>query len=270
MKKIRVTILTIFIMMVLLQSGAFAMTTAIQTMAPRIVDDPYVSGNKALQLQVADNKGDASWADLGFITPVTIADHASITVQFDIYRANDGWLENLSWGWIPDGLDPCWGAQWDHYGNDPWTYPFGWVNDYEHTSTLSDGWTTLVMTWNFSGNTVSSQYGWQGSTMLPQIDINQPLNTAGTTLYGWQLSLSHDAETGSGSEVVLIDNLVIYGSEIYDSFGFEGFSMGEIDGQNDGLGTWNAGVKPVPAPSSLLLLFSSLTGLVGLRRRLKA
>lgn len=272
MKRIQLFI-AVTMILIAASTNAFAMMAATPTIAPQIVDDPTNPGNnKVLQFQVADSFMDVSWAEVNFSAPVKISDHASITVQLDIYREGGGnWLENFRWGWMGDGLTPGWGAQWDHWGppNDPWTYPFGWVDSYQHTPTLTDGWTTLEMVWDFTNNTVNSRYGWQGGPLV-QVDIGQPITATGTQLFGWWLTLTHEAATGTGDEIILIDNLKIFGSNIYDANGFEGFLTGDVNGQDNGLpGAWGGGsfINPVPAPSSLILLFSSLIGIAALKRR---
>ncbi|MFH0726096.1 MAG: PEP-CTERM sorting domain-containing protein [Pseudomonadota bacterium] len=270
MKRIAAIFIGIAVLL-LFQSNVFATAVTTPTLAPQIVE---INANKVLQFQVADNWGDGSWAYVLFNTPVTIAAHESITVSFDIFRANDGWMENLWWSWDvdveEDYIDPVYGLQWDVAGpNTSSIYPFGWGDDYSFTPTIINEWTTIELTWNFEAETVSSSYGPQGDLLTP-VDTDQPLNETGTMLYGWWLILSHDAATGTGPEIAWIDNLFIRGSDIYDSNGFEGFALGNVGGQSNSQGRWVSGTDPapvVPEPGTVMLFGAGILCLTMLRRR---
>ncbi len=123
------------------------------------------------------------------------------------------------------------------------------------------------MEWDFINNVVNSYYGWKDGTLC-QIDIAQDFKATGTILSGWGFSLAHDSDTGHGGDVAYIDNLSIFGSTIYDSFGFDDFEYGALQGQENSYGDrWDAGMSTVPVPAAVWLLGTGLLGLLGLRRK---
>lgn len=237
--------------------------------APQVAIGP--DGSRAIKLEVGDVVGDGSWMWLPFATPIDLSVHPVITVSFDIYRDwAVGGHQQLVWGWVtsndqwvyPD-LDPSWGIE-EVYG--PYfTYPFGFYEyaDY-HAYTVFDDYATITLQWDFANGLATASY--DGGYIL----INTPFTTSVDTLYGWDISLNnvYDTGDGAGEDIVWIDNFVITGSDIYNSNGFEGFTLGDLNGQDGWTATSGSG-EPVPVPATMLLLGSGMIGLAGVRRRVR-
>ncbi|MBU1055838.1 MAG: VPLPA-CTERM sorting domain-containing protein [Proteobacteria bacterium] len=239
---------------------------------PQVVIDPLNSGNKVVQIQV-EKPDDYSWIFIPFNENVVPSydQHHSLTVSFDIYRPYDLNQEWLWWSWDSDGdasIDPNYGGQ-DQWG----TYPFIGKVTTNTSATIFDRWVNLKMVWDLFENPqpyMSSEYtgdihgyvsSWYDGT---QIDINYPLiiNNSNSIkgyffgLYGFNNEF----------DIIYLDNLIIEGSPIYDSQGFEDFELGNLDGQDN----WQTSAPPaVPIPASLFLLGSGILGLAGIRRQIK-
>lgn len=234
-------------------------------MAPEVVLDPFdtTQTNRVVKF-VVDAAGDQSWARIPLL-PFDPTDHASVKVSFDVYRvraATDWMAEWFNWSWGNDGLLPFYGGQYQpDLTSAAITYPFvgaGYTTG--TTPTVFDQYVNVTLIWDIVNGYISSSYA--GG----QVDINQPLTSQGTLWRDFMFSLDHLSGVSEG-DTVYLDNFLIEGSDIYNSFGFDNFALGGLAGQNG----WIAGndVGAVPEPGSLLLLCSGVLGLAFWRRRAK-
>lgn len=205
------------------QDGWIAVGDGVSGDVPRVVSAPEpVLGKQAVRLEVGDSQGDLSLMFLPIDDPLA-AGYPIVIVSFDIYRIGPQQTQNLWWFWIDDGT-PTYGLQWDLSNQ---THPFGWNPGASSTSTIFDRYVNLTMKWDFTQN---KAYSWYNGVL---VDDGIPIDGI-TQLTGWGIMLSHDAPTGTGADVVWIDNFSIY---------------------------------VVPEPASLAVLAGGVLALAGVRRR---
>ncbi|GBC96444.1 hypothetical protein HRbin16_02248 [bacterium HR16] len=189
----------------------------------RVVKAPEpVLGQRAVRLEVGDSQGDQSLMFRAIPDPLA-AGWKVVIVTFDIYRAGPRQVQNLWWYWIDNG-DPTYGIQWDLSQQ---THPFGWAPGASSTPTVFDRYVTLKMVWDFNQ---MKAYSWYNGVL---VDNGIPI-TGITTLTGWGILLSHDAASGTGADVVWIDNFAIH---------------------------------VVPEPASVVALAGGVLALLGIKRR---
>ncbi len=189
----------------------------------RVVISPEpVIGGQAVRLEVGDAQGDYSLMARPIADPLA-AGWPIVIVRFDIYRIGPTQKQNLWWYWFDSG-EPTYGLQWDLSNA---THPFGWNPGATSTPTIFDRFVNLTMVWDFSQNKAYSYY----NGVL--VDNGIPISGI-TSLTGWGIVLSHDAATGTGADVVWIDNFSIH---------------------------------VVPEPASIVALAGGVLALAGLRRR---
>lgn len=163
---------------------------------PMVVTAPDpVLGQQAVRLEVGDTQGDTSWMDHAINLP-SVANQI-VTVSYDIYRTGDAWPSNLWWWWWDTG-EPTYGLQWDIGG----TLPHGWNPGAGSVATIMGRYANVTMVWDFQQ---MKAFSWYDGTL---VDNGIPITNI-TALTGWTINLSHDEETGTGPEVVWIDNFVI-------------------------------------------------------------
>ena len=240
-----------------------------------VVDiDPYISNNKAVKLEVGPTVGDGSWMWLDLDDAIDTSVHTTVTVKFDIRRDTIDGLQQLVFGWVDEsdnwltnGSDTLAGVQ-DSYGPDQ-IFPFLWY-DYAtfHANTDYSDYATLEITWDFEANVA---YAYYDGTLVTDADGN---TTAAITqevdfLYGFDISLNtvNTDATYGGEDIVWIDNFQIMGSNIYNSYGFENFTVGSLDGQDGWIASKGDGTAPVPEPATMFLFATGLAGLASSRRK---
>lgn len=190
---------------------------------PQVVSAPEpVLGQQAVRLEVGDNQGDYSAMEHAIADPLA-AGWKIVIVTFDIYRIGPQQKQNLWWYWFDNG-EPTYGIQWDLSNA---THPFGWNPGAGSTPTVFDQYVTLKMVWDFNQ---MKAYSWYNGVL---VDNGIPITNI-TTLTGWGIWLAHDAATGTGADVVWIDNFAIH---------------------------------VVPEPASLVALAGGVLALAGLKRR---
>lgn len=169
--------------------------------APTVVTAPDpVLGQQAVRLEVGDTQGDASSMDHAINLP-SIANQI-VTVSYDIYRTGDNWASNLWWWWWDAG-EPTYGLQWDAgVGNPGQTLPHGWNPGAASAPTITGRYANVTMVWDFQQ---MKAFSWYDGAV---VDSGIPITNI-TALTGWTIQLGHDEATGSGPEVVWIDNFVI-------------------------------------------------------------
>jgi hypothetical protein len=256
------------------------------------------SGGNVIQLGV-NGIGDASWMWRDFGDPIdTAVAHPIITVSFDMFLAA-GYSQRMFYAFV-DENDNLITTDNDYlYGNnDPYygvveqdkTLPLGWSDadpgyinidspiDYQVNTVIGD-WVNVTLQWEFNKEIspylytgyVSAWYDTDSSGNPVAVVLNLPIDAVDSkraeTLNGWDFTLfGIDA---LGLDTVLIDNLVITGSDIYDSLGFENFKPGLLNGQYGWLAGTERGVSVIPEPTTMLLFGAGLLGLVGVSRRKK-
>ncbi|MGQ9540408.1 MAG: PEP-CTERM sorting domain-containing protein [Armatimonadota bacterium] len=189
----------------------------------RVVRAPEpVLGGQAVRLEVGDNQGDSSLMARSIADPLA-AGWKIVIVTFDIYRIGPQQKQNLWWYWFDNG-EPTYGIQWDLSNA---THPFGWNPGAGSTPTVFDQYVTLKMVWDFNQ---MKAYSWYNGVL---VDNGIPITNI-STLTGWGILLSHDAATGTGADVVWIDNFAIH---------------------------------VVPEPASIVALAGGVLALAGLKRR---
>ncbi|GIV14585.1 MAG: hypothetical protein KatS3mg022_0020 [Armatimonadota bacterium] len=189
----------------------------------RVVKAPEpVLGQQAVRLEVGDSQGDQSLMARAIPDPLA-AGWKVVIVTFDIYRVGPNQKQNLWWYWFDAG-EPTYGIQWDLSNA---THPFGWNPGATSTPTIFDQYATLKMVWDFNQ---MKAYSWYNGVL---VDNGIPISGI-TSLTGWGISLSHDAASGSGADVVWIDNFAIH---------------------------------VVPEPASVAVLAGGVLALVGIKRR---
>lgn len=240
---------------------------------PIIGIDPFVENNKSVKLEVGPTLGDGSWLWLPLETAIDTSEHQVITVEFDILRDSIGGLQQLVFGWVNEAdnwtaMQPIAGAQ-ESYGPDL-TYPFMWFGDYAsyHANTVYDRWAHIELQWDFVNNLARAWYdGTQVSGVAPSLDPSVPIINPQEFLYGFDISLNTgNNTTHAGGDVVWIDNFIISGSAIYNSNGFESFSMGSVNGQDGWVASKGDGIPPVPEPATILLFGLGILSLAGVSR----
>lgn len=188
----------------------------------RVVKAPEpVLGGQAVRLEVGDSQGDVSDMKHAIADPLA-AGWKIVIVTFDIYRAGPQQVQNLWWWWWDNG-EPTYGIQWDLSQA---THPFGWNTGAGSTQTVFDQYATLKMVWDFNQ---MKAYSWYNGVL---VDNGIPITNI-SSLTGWTIQLSHDAATGSGADVVWIDNFAIH---------------------------------VVPEPASLVALAGGVLALIGIKR----
>jgi hypothetical protein len=167
--------------------------------APMVVNDPLSMSPQCVELNVGDTQGDFSEMDIGINDPLA-AGCRVITVSFDILRLGPA-TQNMWWWWYDAG-SPTYGLQWDMSQA---THPFGWWDGAGQAPDVIGQWANLTMTWDFVNNTASSWYN--GVLVDNALPMAVPRDIS--TLTGWSIYLTHDSDTGTGSDVVWIDNFRI-------------------------------------------------------------
>jgi hypothetical protein len=172
---------------------------------PAVVDSGggnHVLGGKAVRLEVPDLQ--PAWSGMQHdFQDLRGAGYTRVTVEYDVYREASLWSSNLWWYWYDTG-DPTYGLMWDvaqaAYAE---VWPWGFDHANAATPVVFDQWKTLRMTWDFTTNQATGSYG---SVTFPGAPISDI-----ATLTGWGMYLGHDEGTGSGGEVVWIDNFKVTG-----------------------------------------------------------
>ncbi|MCS6829955.1 MAG: PEP-CTERM sorting domain-containing protein [Armatimonadota bacterium] len=159
--------------------------------------EPVVHG-QAVRLEVGDSQGDHSLMFREIADPLA-AGWPVVIVSFDIYRIGPHHRQNLWWYWIDSG-EPTYGIQWDISNA---THPFGWNPGASSTPTIFDRYVNLKMVWDFSQ---MKAYSWYNGVL---VDNGIPISGI-SSLTGWGILLAHDAPSGTGAEVVWIDNFAIH------------------------------------------------------------
>lgn len=189
----------------------------------RVVKAPEpVIGGHAVRLEVGDSQGDVSFMERSIPDPLAVG-WKIVIVSFDIYRAGPRQTQNLWWFWWDSG-EPTYGLQWDLSQH---THPFGWNPGASSVPTVFDSYANVKMVWDFKEMKAYSYY----NGVL--VDNGIPVSGI-TSLTGWSILLAHDAATGTGADVVWIDNFAIH---------------------------------VVPEPASVVVLTGGVLALVGYRRR---
>ncbi|MER3474789.1 MAG: hypothetical protein C4335_12335 [Armatimonadota bacterium] len=189
----------------------------------RVVRAPEpVLGGQAVRLEVGDHQGDFSVMEHAIPDPLA-AGWKIVIVSFDIYRIGPQQTQNLWWYWFDSG-EPTHGIQWDMSNA---THPFGWNPGAGSTPTVFDRYVTLKMMWDF---TQMKAYSWYNGAL---VDNGIPITNI-NSLTGWGIALAHDAASGTGADVVWIDNFAIH---------------------------------VVPEPASVVVLAGGVLALAGLKRR---
>jgi hypothetical protein len=171
---------------------------------PQVVDASggnQVLGARSVRLEIPDQQSAASAMER-LIPDLVAAGYRRVTVTYDIYRPADLWASNLWWWWVDSG-EPTYGLIWDEaVAANAGVYPFGWVQSTPHMPVAFNQWKTLVQTWNFDTNQATATYG--GVAFAGAVNISGI-----TSLTGWDIFLEHTEATGSGPDVVWIDNFKI-------------------------------------------------------------
>lgn len=244
-------------------------------------------GSRAVKLEVGADLGAGSWSWMPFSVPIDTALHPVVTVSFDVYTDSSNGHQQLGWGWADEndrwimraGHEPSFGVQ-ERYGQE-WgsrfiTFPFGFYKYQGYFSdTILDRYANIKMIWDFQNKKASVSYKDAGQPLDVWVVLDAPFNeddTFPTILQGWDISLNNTYDTGlgSGPDIIWIDNLSITGSDIYNSFGFENFDLGFLNGQDGWIaGTEKGQTPPVPEPATLTLFGIGLLWLTGTCRRRK-
>jgi|GEM_PF-3498552 len=255
--------------------------------------DPVVvdlgNGNKAVQLTV-DGSG-YSWMWIDFGDAVSTSEHSFVTASFDMYLPT-GFDRLLEWGFVDDNDSKVTVDGDKYYGiNDPYygdvyngdILPFGWSDadpgsqailspvDYQ-VPMVTGSWANITMEWDFINKEVDGAYNGSGEihptiggVYREDLDLSDMIITdMVANLYGWDITL---ASSSTGLTSVLIDNLVITGSDIY-STDFDNFNTGVLNSQDGWISGTEAGAT-VPEPSALLLFGLGIIAAAG-RARVKA
>ncbi|MFQ5805396.1 MAG: hypothetical protein ACE5I3_02975 [Phycisphaerae bacterium] len=165
---------------------------------PVVVDLP--DGNRAVQLEVPDAYGAMSYMQMSW-WPLVDTSSGQLRIEFDIFRESDDWTSNLWWMlYLDDWVGPVpYGIQWDTGTGISYTYPFGF--DGPRRRTAHERFASLALVWDFDDLLATAEYdGW---TLGPvAFDPFNPVETLA-------MHLAHDEATGTGPEVLWIDNLRI-------------------------------------------------------------
>lgn len=173
--------------------------------APAIVTAPDpVFGMQAVRLEVPDVQGAGTTMEHAADLTAVIAAGGKVTISFDVYRQLNAMstTQNL-WWWLWDAGTPTYGLQWDT-GN---TLPYGWNPGAGSTPTIYGRYANVTMEYDFGTMTCSSWY--DGVLLDNAIPINPNNDDPITTITGFSINLSHDAATGTGGDIVWIDNFVM-------------------------------------------------------------
>ena len=219
------------------------------------------NGSLAVKLEVSDVIGSSSIIQMIFDTPIDITLHPIVTVSFDMYRSSTGGHQYMDWFFTHNPeLSPRGGL--DAYG-EPGNYRIIPLRDstlaYDSywVSTVSDRYANITMLWNFINNTTSAYY--DGNIVVDNVVM---LENNVTHLYGWLIRLTTLNYVSEGSDIVWIDNFV---SPTYNSYGFDSFTSGVLDGQDGWIGVSNNPTS-IPEPSTVILLIIGGC-ILGLRKK---
>ncbi len=245
-------------------------------LAPQIATDP--TGGQAVKLEVGNVENDSSWIWIPLAGgPIDTSLHEKVTVSFDIYRyqgeANGGMVDhNLFWHWV-DASDnsvrplvpnsPSWGAQWDMNNK---TYPFGWGPYASITAdTIYGSYANIKLEWDFKNQLAAAYYN--NILVADNVIIGDSIDKK---FAGFDITLYHGSATGAGNDIAWIDNFVITGSDIYNSYGFERFNSGAVNGQDGWIAGTETGVanpSAVPEPTTMFLFGLGLAGMSFFRKK---
>jgi len=163
---------------------------------PAVVQSPdYVLDTQSVRLEVPDSLNDESWMNI-YTADLVAAGVQKIWVTVDIFR-QDTSLGNQNFYWADLGNN-TYGLQWDN-GNS--TMPFGW--SFKQGGTIRNRFARLTREQDVTAGTVSSWYDGNSidaDAYMPQFKFE-----------GQQFDLAHQADTGSGGDIVWVDNVMIWG-----------------------------------------------------------
>ncbi len=169
--------------------------------APLVVAAPDpVLGEKAVRLEVGNTQGDASGMEHAFIpADLVAAGYTNLVVSYDIYRQTNalGKTQNL-WWWLWDEGTPGYGLQWDMGG----TFPHGWNPGAGSAATVYGRYANVTMEWDLVD---MKAYSWYDGAV---VDNGIPITDI-EALTGWAINLQHDSDTGTGGDIVWIDNFQV-------------------------------------------------------------
>lgn len=283
-------LLSVLFLLLLLSHDAFA--TGI---TPVVIME---NGNKVISLSVS-NEGDESWIWRDFGDSVDTGEHNVITVSFDMFLSV-GFSQQMIYSMVDESGSTITVDGNYYYGNnDPYygivgsekTLPLGYSDKDPGTpgpngldspidhqvNTVSGDWVNITIEWEFDKiigahphvGYVSAWYDTDSSGNPVAVVLNLPIdpvdNVLAETLNGWDMYLVGIVD---GFDSVLIDNLVITGSDIYNSYGFENFNLGALHGQDGWLTGTETGAT-VPEPTTMLFFGTGIAGLAAIARRRK-
>ena len=172
---------------------------------PMVVDASagnHVVGTRAVRLEIPDIQGAQSGLQIP-LPDLLAQGYRRVTVDYDVYRETSLWTSNLWWYWFDPG-DPTYGLMWDvGQGAYAEVWALGFQSAPPHPPVVFDAYRTVSQTWDFTTGQATASYN--GVNMTPYTIASI------ASLTGWAIYVGHDEATGSGPEVVWIDNFRITG-----------------------------------------------------------